>query len=60
MSKEKKQRYGIFYKSHGEWTGPYAGLSFTKKSLKRNPVKSDVNWIKNILKSRIELRPVQA
>jgi len=61
MTKSKQQRFGLFYRSNGRWTGPYAGMSFTAFSLKRNPVKGDVSWLKNyILKSRIQLRAVEA
>jgi hypothetical protein len=64
MSKSKKnkaQRFGIFYRSNNKWTGPYAGVSFTKYTLSRNPVNSEVSFIKNhVLKSCIELRPVTA
>ena len=59
-SKSNKKRLGIFYVSHGKWTGPYAGLSFTEYSLNRNPVQKEVGWIKNyVLKSRIRLLPVK-
>ena len=61
MRKSNKQRFGVFYVSHGKWTGPYAGMSFTKHMLSRQPIKGDVSWIKNyVLKSRIQLRPVKA
>ena len=59
MAKSKKQRYGIFYKSHGKWTGPYGGVTFTKHTLARKDSQYDLNWIKNyVLKTRIKLRPV--
>jgi len=60
-NKSSKQRFGIFYRSHGKWTGPYAGLTFTQYSLSRKPVSSDIKWLKNrTLKQRIQLRPVKA
>jgi hypothetical protein len=61
MTKSKnKQRFGVFYISNGRWTGPYAGLSFTQHSLDRNPIRSDISWLKNyVLKSRIELRKLK-
>ncbi len=59
-SKSKNnKRVGLFYKSHGKWTGPYAGATFTEYSVKRNPVKEELGIIKSILKSRVELRPVK-
>jgi len=61
MSKSNKQRFGIFYRSHNEWTGPYAGLSFTKYSLNRSPAKKEISWLKNyVLKSRIKICPVKS
>ena len=63
MSKSKnKQRFGLFYKSHGEWTkSPYAGRSFTQYSLTHNPIKNDIGWLQNhVLKSRIQVRPISA
>jgi hypothetical protein len=61
MAKSKQKRYGVFYRSNGRWTGPYSGMTFTKHSLERNPIQSDVAWIRNyVLKSRIQIRPVTA
>jgi len=61
MAKEQKQRYGMFYRSNGRWTGPYAGMTFTSYTLKRQPVRGDIKYLKNeVLKSRIQLRPVKA
>ena len=60
MSKSNKQRFGLFYKSHGNWTGPYGGMTFTKYAVTRNPVKSDLELLKKVLKSRVQVRPVQS
>ena len=61
MAKSNKVRYGIFYKSHGKWTGPYAGMTFTKYTWSRKPATTDLNILKNrILKSRVKLAPVKA
>lgn len=62
MAKNSNQtRYGIFYRSHDKWTGPYAGKTFTKYALSRQPVAGDVKYLKNnVLKTRIQLRPVKA
>lgn len=62
MSKNKNKtanRYGVFYKSHGKWTGPYAGATFTEYAVNRNPVKGEIALLRSILKSRIEVRPVK-
>ena len=60
MSNSKnKQRFGVFYKSHGKWTGPYAGATFTKYTVSRNPIKSEVELLRSILKSKIQVRPVK-
>lgn len=65
MSKSNKQketattRFGVYYRSHGNWTGPYAGKTFTRYSLSRRPISADLSWIKNrVLKSRIKIMPV--
>ena len=59
MAKSNKPRYGIFYKSHGKWTGPYDGVSFTKYTLNWRPIKYDVEWLRReVLKSLIQIRPV--
>lgn len=61
MAKSTKPRFGLFYRSNGRWTGPYAGLSFTNYTLNRQPLRGDVSWLKNyILKSRIQFRKVTA
>lgn len=63
MSKSKKQvRYGLFYKNHGGWTKtPYNGKTFTKYTISRNPVKSDVQYLKqNVLKTKVKWMPVTA
>lgn len=60
MTKRNKTRYGIFYRSNGRWTStPYAGATFTKYTLSRNPVKTDISWLRNyVLKSRMMVLPV--
>jgi hypothetical protein len=62
MNKNKNKngsRLGIFYRSNNRWSGPYAGMTFTKYTWERNPWKSDLNFIKNyLLKSRVKLLPV--
>lgn len=59
MSKLNKARFGIFYKSRGKWVGPYAGTTFTKYTVSRNPVKEDIRLLRSILKSKIEVRRVK-
>jgi len=60
-NKTKQTRYGIFYRSNRKWTGPYNGITFTKYTWNRNPMKTDLNDIKNnVLKSRVKLLPVAA
>ncbi len=57
--KNKQTRYGLFYVSNGKWVGPYNGTTFTKYSMNRDPVKRDINTLKNyVLKSRVDLRLV--
>ena len=57
--KTTQKRLGLFYRSNGRWTGPYAGVTFTAYTWSRNPIKSDLKEVKNnILKSRVRLAPV--
>lgn len=60
MSKSKnKQRFGLFYKSRGKWTGPYAGATFTTYTVGLRPFKEDVTCLRKLLKSPVQLRPVK-
>lgn len=59
MAKSNKQRFGLFYRSNGRWAGPYCGVTFTKYTLSRNPVKQEIRFFANyVLKSRVKLLPV--
>lgn len=56
---QKTKRFGIYYKSHGKWIGPYAGKVYTMTSINREPLKSAIPWLKNYgLKSKVALRQV--
>lgn len=56
---QKNKRFGIYYKSHGKWIGPFSGKTYTMTSLNREPLKSAIPWLKNYgLKSKISIRPV--
>lgn len=58
-TKTNKTRLGIFYRSNGRWTGPYAGLTFTAYTWNRKPLKNDLKYLRNdVLKSRVRLAPV--
>lgn len=60
MTKKNQKRYGIYYMSHGHLVGPYLSQTFTKYSIKRNPVKNYIKDLKNyVLKSYVELLPVK-
>lgn len=64
MSKQTKKtnqkRYGIFYRSHGKWSGPYQGLTFTEYSIGRNPIKGYISMVKNYrLKTRVKIKSVE-
>jgi hypothetical protein len=58
--KNKQTQYGIFYRSNGRWTTtPYAGATFTWRTMTRNPIRKDIMMLKNyILKSRVKILPV--
>jgi len=47
------KKYGLFYKSRGKWTGPYAGVTTSKKN-----VTNYSNLVKRSLKSKIIIREV--
>lgn len=60
-TKSNNPYYGIYYKTNGRWTGPYAGKKYTMRGLTRYPLSEDLKWLKNnCLKSRIQLRRVKA
>lgn len=49
-----KQYYGLFYKSHGTWVGPYADAVGTKQQI------TEVSkLVKASLKSKTQLRRVK-
>ena len=50
---KNNKKYGLFYKSRGQWTGPYKGIV----TLKEN-VANYSNLVRGSLKSQIMFRPV--
>jgi hypothetical protein len=50
---KKNKKYGLFYKSRGKWTGPYAGIETSKLNITNYS-----NLVKNVLKSKILFREV--
>jgi hypothetical protein len=50
---KNERKYGLFYKSRGKWTGPYAGITTTKKK-----VTNYSNLVRRSLKSKITIRKV--
>ena len=57
---KKQQKYGIFYRSNGRWTStPYAGKTFSERSITRSPLREDLAWLQNYrLKSKMLILPV--
>ena len=54
----RQTKYGIFYKSHGEYIGPYAGMLLSKQELTKWQKNGDLKVLKNeTLRSKIEIRP---
>ena len=47
------ERYGFFYKSHGQWTGPYANKTTTLDSAKVKAPR-----LAKMLKSKVSIRKV--
>ena len=62
MKNKNNKRFGLFYKSHGEWTKtPYSGMTFTKYQVSREPIKGDIEFFrKNLLKSKVCVRRVES
>lgn len=59
MSKKNKKQYGIYYVSNGRWVGPYLGWMFTKYMSERDPLKTEIQNLKNYtLKSRVAILKV--
>jgi hypothetical protein len=54
LGKNQQKYYGLFYKSHGEWIGPWFKEILTKEQMKR-----EIPSIKRVLKSRISIRKVK-
>jgi len=48
------KKYGLFYKSRGRWTGPYAGLVASKDTIHR-----ELKLVRNVLKSKLSVRKVK-
>jgi hypothetical protein len=54
-----KQRYGVFYKSNGKWSGPYQGMTMTKYTSERKSVLQEIKDLKNyVLKAKVKIMPV--
>jgi len=54
-NKNKTQNYyGIFYKSRGEWTGPWSQELFTKEE-----VKTELPLVSRSLKSKVVARKLK-
>ena len=53
MSNTTNKKFGLFYKSHGRWTGPYAGIVASREN-----VTNYSNLVKRSLKSKITVRRV--
>ena len=53
-NKNTQKYYGVFYKSHGEWIGPWFREILTKKQ-----VKEELPNIRRILKSKVVTRKVK-
>jgi hypothetical protein len=58
-AKPNTPRYGLFYKSRGEFIGPYLGKSLTLRGWRRYPQNVLLFELRNnILKSQLQLRRV--
>jgi hypothetical protein len=52
--KTDRKYYGLFYKSHDEWVGPWCQKIFTKDQLSQQ-----LPDIKQFLKSKVDVRKVK-
>lgn len=53
------RRYAIFYKSHGCYIGPYAGVTLTGRDIQRLVLSGELNELSNyVLRSPLQLRTV--
>ena len=58
-TKNTKTGYGLFYKSHGQWVGPYRN-QVVPTSKYNSFVTTTVPLLKTILKSKVSVRRVTA
>lgn len=52
--KTNKVRYGLFYKSRGQWVGPYHGIVGT-----RSLISNTREDVKDYLKSKTDIRKIK-
>jgi hypothetical protein len=54
LNKNQQKYYGLFYKSHGEWIGPWF-----KEILTKEQIKGELPSIKRVLKSKVAVLKVK-
>lgn len=56
-NKRPRNRVAIFYKSHGEYVGPYTGTTFSKKKIREMREEGLLADLSNyVLRSPLQLR----
>ena len=56
-NRRPRNRYAIFYKSHGEYIGPYNGFTLSKKEVQTLSADGTLNYVSNyVLRSPLQLR----
>ncbi len=55
----KKVYYGVFYKSHGQWTGPYRNQILNPKEVDSYVRTGNLKRVARFLKSKVSLRKLK-
>jgi hypothetical protein len=54
INKNTQKYYGLFYKSHGEWIGPWFQEILTKKQ-----IREELPGLRRVLKSKVIAKKVK-
>lgn len=56
-NRRPRNRLAIFYKSHGEYIGPYNGITFSKRQISKLREDGTLQYVSNyVLRSPLQLR----
>ena len=55
--RKARNRVAIYYKSHGEFIGPYENITFSKKEIESLKADGTLQWVSNyVLRSPLQFR----